>query len=53
MKSYVVTIQMKAIKQHSPVVLFNILNKAILRCPDLVIGRLLPERKNDVIPLSL
>ena len=53
MKSYGLTIQMKAIKQYSPVVLFIILNKVILRCPDLVIGRLLPEMKNDVIPLSL
>ena len=53
MKSYGLTIQMKAIKQYSPVMLFIILNKVILRCPDLAIGRLLPEKKNDVIPLSL
>ena len=53
MKSYGVTIQMKTIKQYSPVVLFIILNKVVLRFPDLAIGRLLPEKKNDVIPLSL
>ena len=53
MKSYGVTIQMKTIKQYSSVVLFIILNKEFLRCPDLAIGRLLPEKKNDVIPLSL
>ena len=53
MKSHGVTIQMKAIEQYSPAVLFIILNKVVLRCPDLAIGRLLPEKKNDVIPLSL
>ena len=53
MKSYGVAIQMKTIKQYSPVVLFIFLNKGVLRCPDLTIGRLLPEKKNDVIPLSL
>ena len=53
MKSSGVTIQMKAIKQYSPVLLCIVMNKVILRCPDLAIGRLLPEKKNDVIPLSL
>ena len=53
MKSYGVTIQMKTIKQYSPVVLFIILNKVVLRCPDLATGRLLPEKKKDLIPLSL
>ena len=53
MKSSGVSIQMKTIKQYSPVVLVIILNKVILRCPGLAIGRLLPEKKNDVIPLSL
>ena len=53
MKYYGVTIQLKTTKQYSPVVLFNILNKVVLRCPDLAIGRLLPEKKNDVLPLSL
>ena len=53
MKSYGVISQMKAIEQYSPAVLFIILNKVVLRCPDLAIGRLLSEKKNDVIPLSL